>query len=306
VALAPEDSDVSMRCIFVPIDFSEHSARALEVAVGLARRFGARIELAHAYGAPMATLRPYGSAFPIDLIDGVRNTARTRLDAEATRLREAGIEVSSHLTKRTPQQALAWLAGEVDADLVVMGTRGLSGLKQVLLGSVAHHMIREAPCPVMTVPEPVPSAGPLRFRSILLATDFSTAQAAAVELAQELAGSDGEGAEIAVVHVIYIPPEIRSEVEQSGEAMLRVLRDPARVEVEAIVDELHQRGCRARGAVLIGRPEEALLREANESAVDLIVMGTHGRSGLSHLILGSVAERVVRGARCPVVTVKPA
>lgn len=296
---------MSIERILLPTDFSDHSADATEVAVALARRFDARIALVHAYGAPAATLSPYGSAFPPDVLEEVRTQARNRLDDTAEGLRAAGLDVVTHLSKQQPRDAVPRLAGELEADLIVMGTRGHGGVKQVLLGSVAQQTIREAPCPVMTVSERVTVETPFHFHRILVPTDFSTAQDSALAIARDLAGTGDDAAEIVVAHAIFVPPEIESEIEQSGESMRRALNEPALARIEALVNELIGQGHRARGRVLMGKPDEAVVSEARESGADLIVMGTHGRSGLSHFILGSVAERVVRSAPCPTVTVKP-
>jgi nucleotide-binding universal stress UspA family protein len=296
---------VGIECILLPIDFSDRGRNAAAAAVGLSQRFGARIVLAHACGAPAATLTPYGSAFPPDVLDEVRTNARRQLDEEAEGLRVQGIEVVTHLSRQTPQEAVPQLVDELRADLVVMGTRGHSGLKHVLVGSVAQHTLREATCPVMTVSDQLPAEPSVRFRHILVPTDFSTAQDGTLAIARELAGTGDEGAEIVIAHSIFVPQEIEAEVEQSGDSMRRALNAPVLGRIEDLVEALGRDGYRARGQILSGRPAEAITTEAREAPVDLIVMGTHGRSGLSHFILGSVAERVVRQAPCPIVTVKP-
>ncbi|MGH0033544.1 MAG: universal stress protein [Myxococcota bacterium] len=292
-------------CILLPTDFSDHSRGALEAGVGLAQRFGARLVLAHAYGAPAATLSSYGRAFPPDVLDEVRDEARDRLDQEAEALRARGIDVVTRLSKQTAQETLARTAEEVGASLIVMGTRGHGAVKQALLGSVAQHTMRAASCPVMTVSERLGVEQASRFQRILVPTDFSTAQDASLAIARDLAGRGDEAAEIVIAHSIFVPPEIEAEVEQSGDSMRQALNAPSLARIDALVETLAAEGHRARGEILTGRPAEAIVAEARASAVDLIVMGTHGRSGLSHFILGSVAERVVRSAPCPTVTVKP-
>lgn len=296
---------MSIDCILLPTDFSDHSRAALAVAEGLAKRFGARLALVHAYGAPAATLSPYGSAFPPDVLEEVRTGARRQLDEQAEVLRARGIETVTHLSKQTAPEAIPRLAEEVGADLIVMGTRGHSGLANVLLGSVAQHTMRAAGCPVMTVSDRLVEEPSAEFRRILVPTDFSTAQDRTLAIARELAGRGDDGAEIVIAHSIFVPPDIEAEIEQSGESMRRALNAPALGRIEAIVEGLGRDGYRARGQILSGRPEDSIVAEAGAAAVDLIVMGTHGRSGLSHFLLGSVAERVVRAAPCPTVTVKP-
>ncbi len=294
---------MTIQCILIPTDFSDLCADAVEAGILLAKRFEARIELAHAYGAPAATLSPYGTVFPMDLLDGVKSAARAKLDEEAERIRGLGLDVTTRLSKRTPQETLPWLAGEVGADLVVMGTRGHSGLKQMVLGSVAQQLIREAPCPVMSVPAKATLADPIE--RILVPSDFSTAEGPTLEIARELAGSGEKAAEIVLIHAVYVPPELESELADGDTPISHAVTDPARARIDQLVADLIAQGHRASGRLLMGRPEEAVIREVDDSGADLVVMGTHGRSGISHLLVGSVAERVVRGASCATVTVRP-
>jgi len=146
------------------------------------------------------------------------------------------------------------------------------------------------------------------FTHILVPTDFSTASAAALATAKELA--ERFGASIQLLHILedpystsayatevygYLPPGLKESWQRDAEARLARLL-PA--------DECARFG--GTTAVLFGSPAKTIVEHAEQSGIDLIVMGTHGRSGVSHLLLGSVAERVVRTARCPVLTVRGA
>jgi len=293
---------VSFERILVPDDFSEPSLHALSHALGLALRFGSELHLLHAYGAPAAALSPYGRVFPTDLLEGLRETATGQIEKRAARLREAGARVQVHLSQRAPTEAISPLAEEIGAELVVMGTRGYSGLKQVLLGSVARHTVRHAPCPVMTASGPPPGEGPRAFRRILLPTDFSTAWGPARDLACRFAEED---AEIVVAHALYVPPEVRAKLGSDYDPTEREIARPLMERLDEVVRDLTSRGRTARGELLTGRPEQALVQAVTGLGADLVVMGTHGRSGLSHLLLGSVAEHVLRSAACPTVTVLP-
>ena len=120
--------------ILVPIDFSEHAAAALDAAISLAKPFGARIDLLHCYQIHVGGVSPYGLVIPESLDREVREAA-----------------------EREPaclQMILGARAEELGADLIVMGTRGLTGLRHVLLGSVAERTLRMAPCPVLTLKAP--------------------------------------------------------------------------------------------------------------------------------------------------------
>ena len=137
--------------ILVPLDFSSHSAKALELAMGLAKTFGGQILLLHAYHLPPLVGMPDEIAIPPDFWTGVRDAAARRLDKAAQKVKAGGIPVETQLMEFAPSDAIVETAKKMKADLIVMGTRGLTGLKHALLGSVAERTLRLAPCPVLTV-----------------------------------------------------------------------------------------------------------------------------------------------------------
>jgi nucleotide-binding universal stress UspA family protein len=142
---------VSFRKILVPVDFSDHSARALDLAVEVAGAFQARVELLHCYQLSPAALSPYGMVLPESFDREVREAAARRLAEWRDKVAARGIQVGANLSSMLPSLAITDTADELGADLIVMGTRGLSGLKHVLLGSVAERVLRTARCPVLTV-----------------------------------------------------------------------------------------------------------------------------------------------------------
>jgi nucleotide-binding universal stress UspA family protein len=143
--------------ILVAVDFSAHSAKALELAIGLAKTFGARIHLLHAYHLPPLVGMPDEIVIPPDFWTGVRDAAARKLDKSAQKVKAAGVPVETHLVEFAPSDAIVETARKTKADLIVMGTRGLTGFKHALLGSVAERTLRLAPCPVLTVKDEVAS-----------------------------------------------------------------------------------------------------------------------------------------------------
>ena len=142
----------SFRTILVPTDFSTHADRALDYAADLAGAVGgAKIEILHVYQAPLVELTPYHLALPMSVIEGVRDAAREQLEERREKLESAGVEAKTHLSEGIAAEAIVAAASDLGADLLVMGTRGHTGLKHVLLGSVAERTIRLAPCSVLTV-----------------------------------------------------------------------------------------------------------------------------------------------------------
>lgn len=134
-----------IRTILIATDFSEHAEHAVEYAVFLARTFNARVHLLHAYRVQSDLV------LPGDLWERVEKESSRKLADAARAIASRGVEVATHLSAHHPVRAICETAQETGADLVVMGTRGLSGLRHVLLGSVAEGTVRTAPCPVLTV-----------------------------------------------------------------------------------------------------------------------------------------------------------
>lgn len=139
-----------IRRILVPLDFSHHSDHALDLAVDLARRFEAEVHVLHAVHLPAQLVAPDQVMIPRDLWSAVRDAAARRLEKTLQKLGDAGVEGTSHLLELPAPTAIVETASKVQADLIVMGTRGLTGLKHVILGSVAERVLRTAPCPVLT------------------------------------------------------------------------------------------------------------------------------------------------------------
>jgi nucleotide-binding universal stress UspA family protein len=137
--------------ILVPLDFSSHSSKALDAAIELAKQFKGRIHLLHSYPIYVGAVSPYGIVLPESFDRDCRDAAQREIGKWSDKVNAAGVPVESTVTPSPPVEAIERLAGEIDADLVVMGSRGLTGLKHVLLGSVAERTIRTAPCPVLTV-----------------------------------------------------------------------------------------------------------------------------------------------------------
>ena len=142
---------MKIETILVPTDFSPHAEHALDYAVGLAKTFGARLHLLHAYSLPVPATFPDTIAVPQSVWDGLREYAGEQLAEARKRVVANGVECEVEALGEPPFPAVVETAERIRADLIVMGTRGLTGLKHVVLGSVAERTVRLAPCPVITV-----------------------------------------------------------------------------------------------------------------------------------------------------------
>ena len=138
--------------VLVPTDFGPHSARALEFGIEMAKRFGARLTLLHTYEIPVFAYAGI-DYIPEDFSATVDRAAREKLDSTLADVKKQVPDADAVLHKGVPWQQILATADEIHSDLVVMGTHGRTGLRHVLLGSVAEKVVRLAQVPVMTVHE---------------------------------------------------------------------------------------------------------------------------------------------------------
>jgi nucleotide-binding universal stress UspA family protein len=285
------------RRILVPVDYSAPSEAALAFARLTARMFDSQLHVLHVLDpiflrAVVANTQDRRAAALKRLHDHLSAEDHERFKAAT------GVEEST-----VPADEIERYAKRHDIDLIVMGTHGHRGVAHALLGSVAERVVRVAPCPVITVREHqgARDAGWQPPARILVPTDFSPPSDRALDHARVLARQSG--ASIHLLHVledlvdtasfgseVFVPdsPEVRA-------ARLEAAR--GRLATRAAADE---GGPRVTTEVVVGAGARAIVRYASEQHFDLIVMGTHGRTGLAHLLMGSVAEGVVRTADCPV------
>ncbi len=294
---------MNIQTILVPTDFSDHARRAIDYAIAIAQGSAAKVHVLHTYHLPIPLAVYGGFVIPQDFWDQARNAAARKMEKVTALLEAAGIKGESHLMEETPGYAIERVAEKINADLIVMGTRGLSGLEHVLLGSVAGRTVARAPCPVMTVKAEQSVGEKLTFRNIVVAIDFSDPSDAALSLATDIAGKFGP-AHITLVHGCHIPVELEALVAQRGAPVLEKLSAHAEESLAKLLTDLQDQGISCEYVSDHGSPDRVILDVAERVDADLIAMGTHGRKGLAHLVLGSMAERVVRLAKCPVITTK--
>jgi nucleotide-binding universal stress UspA family protein len=140
--------------ILVPIDFSDHSRTALDLAVEIARDSGATLHLLHCYQIQPGGISPYGITLPSEYFSELAEAAAGKLNEWKQEFVPSDVKSDGTVDSDHPSAAIALVAEKTGADLIVMGTRGLAGFKHVLLGSTAERTVRIAPCPVLTVKAP--------------------------------------------------------------------------------------------------------------------------------------------------------
>lgn len=299
---------MAFRKVLCPIDFSPGARQAMRAAIALANEAGAELVLAHAWHAPALAFAGEHQ-LAAELLEELHRDARAELHA-ATREAEAlgARRLEARLVAGVPPyELIRELERDPAFDLVVIGTHGRTGLPRALLGSVAEGVVRRAPCSVLVVPA---SGAPRPFARVLCPVDFSSASERAAEAAAAFArpapgAPDAAPAGLTLVHVIELPPPYARE-----QRMVPLVRDLDRYAAEHL--ERWAAALAPRAAVPIGKllrigaagPEILKLLEEGPP-FDLVVLGSHGRVGLPRVLLGSVAEKIVRHAPCPVLVVRP-
>jgi len=298
---------INIQRILVPTDFSKYADQAFRYAADLAKDFGAALSILHV--VPEGDLREiYAYPQDIDLDQIIRDQQRIAgerfkqmVAGEASR----GVAFETTIYAGKPFLEIVNAAKGKKANLIVMATRGRTGLSHLFMGSVAEKVVRMAPCPVLTMKsrEEEPSAASLKISHILCPIDFSDPSKGALQYA--IAFAQKYQAKLTLLHVIqmniYAVDELHSGVIPAE--MLGELGRKATAELDTLASGTEAASLDVSTKVAHGVPFLQILAEAKESNVDLVVMATHGRTGLRYALMGSVAEKIVREADCPVLTV---
>jgi nucleotide-binding universal stress UspA family protein len=282
--------------IMCPIDFSPGSDQAIRTAVRLANDRNAELILVHSwYTPPVAFAGEY--VYAADIVQAITDDARRGLDNAVDAARELGARrVASRLLKGPPWQQIVEAArDEPDLGLIVIGTHGRTGLARVLMGSVAEQVVRHAPCAVLTVR---PDNQPTPYTHLLCPVDLSPASRQAMNVAAALVTPGGAG--ITLLHVLELPVAYSGELHLAGAHRDLDARSAALLERWAAELRAHV-SVPVTQITRVGRPGAQILSHLeHDRSIGLVAMGSHGRMGIERLLLGSVAEKVVRHAGCPV------
>ncbi|MCI0697213.1 universal stress protein [candidate division KSB1 bacterium] len=271
--------------ILCPIDFSESSKQAFAYARQLSENFKAKLHILHVAPEPPEYynyLLPEYEGFSHQKQPG----AEERMNSF---LADWKSDYRKEIRTGAPYKEILRMGKKVKYDLIVMGAKGVSPLAPMLVGGTADRVVRGARCPVITVrnhPE-------FKISRLLFPTDFSTESLRASRRAARMA--ERFGATLYLLHVIELgDPHDEAMFKRLEEKLIKKIKLGEKikgVEVKKVV----RRNIEAGAEIAVF---------AKEENIDLIVMTTHGRSGVSRILLGSVAEKVVHLAPCPVMTVR--
>jgi len=287
-----------LKRIIVGYDLEAGGKTALKSAVVLANRCGAALRLVHVVEPLDVYQRASHPLTPPFTLEEIAEKTGVSLQAIGTSQEFARLQLEYEVRRGKPFAELiiagkAWLA-----DLIVVG--GASRTEERFLGSTSERVLRKASVPVMVAKKPLSSEA----KTFLVPTDFSSCARIAAEEALELAKCFG--GRVVFFHVLY-PLCTIAYAHEFGVSLPIPSPSPEEIEPEwkAFLSGLSLEKIDWEKDAAEGEAATAIVRQAEHIRADMIVMGTHGRSGLPHLLLGSVAEKVVRTASCPVLTVRP-
>jgi len=284
-AAAPASPQISplgrFERFLVASDGSEFSAAAVREAIGMARKCNAQLNV-----MSLVATGVEHEALGESILKQEMESSQQHLDGIRARATALGVACDTHLIHgQTVDREIVDLADQLKVDLIVMGRRGRRGLARLMLGHATAQVIGMAHCNVMVVPRSARVEG----RHIVLATDGSRFADAAAVTAESMAGFCRSKS--TVVSVTTPGVDNRQESEQV---------------VQRIVEHMKSEGIDAEGLVLDGRPDELIVAAARERDADLIVTGSHGRTGIERVLLGSTTERILNETDCAVLVVKGA
>ena len=286
--------------LLVATDFSDHGERACEIALEWAARVGAELHLVHGVEHVSSITTPSGVPLITTYVEQARRRAGERLGEWQSRARELGLEVETHLIDAPVAREVVRFATDHAIDCIIVGTHGRTGLSNLWFGSVAERIVRDAACRVLVVRG---EGAPFAASRIVVGDDLAPLGKQAREAAFELARA--ANASVTVVHSldlgipylstveVVVPNEVFDEVYAA--ARERLAADAAKTPELDI-----------ENVVVSDRAAVELCARAETTNADLVVVGCHSRHGVERVLLGSVAESVVRRAPCSVLVVRGA
>ena len=289
--------------ILVPVDFSDCSNKALEYAILFGEKYGAALTLFHVVALFQEDVGETERMQELEeIVKRQEEKIRKQMSGSKEKVTARGVSVNTVIQRGiNPADTILEFLDEQDFDLVIMGTHGRTGLKHVLQGSVAEKVVRLSPVPVLTIHREVQKYD---FDDIVVPIDFSAHSLKAVEYATDLAQTFNS--RLYFLHVIeqeihpsFYAAGVTSIFEIDHDLKERVVQN-----MQEFVEDFLDESMTTEYVVREGKAHREIVEFAKEKGMDLIVIATHGLSGLEYLLLGSTTEKVVRWATCPVFTVK--
>ena len=288
--------------IVVGTDFSDEAELAFDHAMGVARHTGGSITLMHALNL---SVDAYGTAFVPPVPDvyaaqakEIQMEARNKLEQSPERHLGQGVEISHIFVEQLAGNSILSVAKDSGADLIVVGSHGHGWIKGLLLGSVSSRVAKYAECDVLVARGPAPNGS---YKNILVPTDFSETSKRVIERAVAILAPGGR---IELLHAWQLPGGPATYWGAVGPGFRESLRRSAIDFGEKAIRDVAGPGVDIHFTQVEGEPRRAIKDALEKGDFDLVMMGTHGRRGLERLLLGSVAESMIRSLESPVYLVR--
>jgi nucleotide-binding universal stress UspA family protein len=287
-------SELSVKTIVVASDLSSNASIALNWATELAESLGAEIVVAHAIETELPALA--------EAHGPIAEHIRRKLAMIEGGVKNKNVPMRGEFELGRPWEVISEIAKTARADFIVVGAHGTSKLSERVLGTVADRLIKTTSIPVLVYRQ---TKQPHRLRTVLVATDFSEEAALATSAAVRLLQGSAQSATMVLFHTIaldinYVDFDFPSTIPQYWDGEERV----AGKRLETLAASLRNDRLQVEVKTFRGYPPDAILQEAERINADLIAIGTVGRKGLNRFLMGSVAERILHEAKCPVLTVR--
>ena len=281
--------------VLLAVDGSEHSNRATEAVRSLASV--SSLTILHVIDQPRLTYPMIGPEIAKDLAMTVEQAMRAEgkqvLTRTLSRLSTHATAVEKRLEEGMPAEMICSVAKEVQADLILMGARGVGQIQELVVGSVSHRVLTGAPCPVVIIKSPL-----AEIKKILLPLQ----EIEDVRRVKRLLANHPFPAQvtITVFTVVPIPRSIFRAGVSAPESKMQQALESAETFIDKTVDELKTTSYAVTGLVGMGAPAATILEQETETKPDLIMMGIHHPPAISQVVLGSVSHTVLHRSTCPI------
>lgn len=288
--------------IVVATDLSERAIASMREAVYLAKRYQARLSILHVFDHLKLRALLVAATSPDYLEEEVLREAKSKLASQLAQLGAKDIRCEGHVILGSPLEELQDYLNEHAGDLLIVGQTGMSQLGQVLLGSTAERLIRYIVQPVMVVHQ----THPAEIQHICVAVDMSENSFLALSQAARIARSID--AKLSILHVddahTHFPYlSLRGLFKEGHRSQAE---EETRAQLEAWLETCNLTGLTTEVVLRSGTPASEIVRHAEESECDLLVLGSLGRTGVTRFLIGNTAESVARAMPCSLLVVKPA
>jgi nucleotide-binding universal stress UspA family protein len=286
---------MAYRKVLVPLDGSSLAERALPYAKTIALNTGSELIL--------LTAIPTSS-------EKLDRPMKAYMDINAKALESQRVKVTTAIAYGSAADKIIKFADKSKVDLIIISTHGHSGIKRWALGSVALKVLHGTCTPVLLIKSRAHKTAKVEFKKILVPLDGSPFSEASIPYVKELA--KGTGGEIILLRVSEPPvlpadrsPAIKPSWEEYRDILLAEIQRQAEEYLQGIKANLGKSGIKARSQATLGKAAESILQVAQKEDINLIAMTTHGRTGVSRWVYGSVASRIVEESLQPVMLIRP-